>query len=367
MLYLPHNIYLITMNAIAHVRLQSHQLHNPLFNTPKELVQWMGAVQAQEYNMAKWALGIRLPSATLADVERALREGEILRTHVMRPTWHFVASEDIRWMLRLTGERIKAANEQYAKSVNLEIGAKDFNRFYDLTLKVLEGGRSLTRDELGEALAHAGMPLDANRIRRCILCAEADGILCSGVDKGTKQTYALLEERAPAARELHRDEALALLASRYFKSHSPAGLNDFVWWSGLTMGDARKAIDFITPELIKEKTETQELYVHETYRDMPAPNNTLHLLPSYDEYLISYKERTTVLAAEHHAKAFNKWGIFYPVVAYKGKIAGNWKRPAKKGGEPTITWFDPNPKISNRLVQAAQQKYRAFHAGGHTK
>lgn len=355
------------MNTIACVRLQSHQLDTPSFHTPQELVRWMGAVQAQEYNMAKWALGIRLPSATLADVEKALREGEILRTHVMRPTWHFVAAEDIRWMLRLTGERIKAANEQYAKSINLEIEAKDFNRFYDLTLKVLEGGQSLTRDELGEALTRAGMLLDTNRLRRCIMHAEADGILCSGRDKGTKQTYALLEERAPAVPELHRDEALALLASRYFKSHSPAGLNDFVWWSGLTVGDARKAISFIEAELIKEKRDTQEWYIHETYRDTPPADNALHLLPSYDEYLISYKERTTVLAPEHHAKAFNGWGIFYPVVAYKGRIIGNWKKPAKKGGEPTITWFGPNPKISNRLIQAAQQKYRAFHAGGHTK
>lgn len=327
----------------------------------------MGAIQAQEYNMAKWALGIRLQSATLAGVEKALSEGEILRTHVMRPTWHFVASEDIRWMLRLTGERIKAANEQYAKSLHLDIAPKDFILFNDLAVKVLEGGRSLTRDELEEALNHAGMPLDNNRLRRCIMNAEADGILCSGRDKGSKQTYALLEERAPAAPELHRDEALALLASRYFKSHSPAGLNDFVWWSGLPVGDARKAIDFIKTELIKEKTETQEVYVHETYRDPLPATASLHLLPPYDEYLISYKERATVLAAEHHAKAFNRWGIFYPVVAYKGKIAGNWKKPAKKGGEPDITWFDPDTKISSRLIKKAQQKYRDFHAACHTK
>lgn len=355
------------MNTIACVRLQSHQLDRPLFNTPKELVQWMGAIQAQEYNMAKWAVGIRLASATLADVERALREGEILRTHVMRPTWHFIASEDIRWMLRLTGARIKAANEQYAKSINLEIEPKEFSKFNELAVRILEGGRSLTRDELGEAMGRAGSPVDTYRLRRCIMCAEADGILCSGADKGTKQTYALLEERAPAVADLHRDEALALLASRYFKSHSPAGLNDFVWWSGLTTGEARKAIDFINAELIKEKTETQELYVHETYRDTATTANTLHLLPSYDEYLISYKERTTVLAAEHHSKAFNRWGIFYPVVAYKGRIAGNWKKPAKKGGEPDITWFDKNTKISSTLIKKAREKYLAFHAGKNTQ
>lgn len=355
------------MNTIACIRLQSHQLGTPLFDSPKQLVQWMGAIQAQEYNMAKWAVGIRLQSTTSANVERALREGEILRTHILRPTWHFVASEDIRWMLQLTGARIKAANEQYAKSIKLEIEPKEFNRFDDLAVKVLEGGQSLTRDELGEALTRAGMPLDNYRLRRCIACAEADGILCSGIDKGTKPTYALLEERAPAVPELHRDEALALLASRYFKSHSPASLADFVWWSGLTTGDARKAIGFIEPELVKEKTETQELYIHETYRTAAAPDATLHLLPSYDEYLISYKDRTAVLAAEHHPKAFNRWGIFYPVVAYKGQIAGNWKKPAKKGGEPMITWFDKSAGISAKLIKAAQQKYRAFHTGGHTK
>lgn len=324
-------------------------------------------MQAQESNMVKWAVGIRLPSATLADVERALRKGEILRTHVMRPTWHLVASEDIRWMLRLTGARIKAANEQYAKSINLAIEPKDFGKFNELAVKALEGGRSLTRDELQEAVTRAGMPLDNYRTRRCIMCAEADGILCSGMEKGNKQTYALLEERVPLMPELHRDEALALLASRYFRSHSPASLNDFVWWSGLTIGDARKAIDFIAPQLIKEKTETQEWYIHESHRDAPLPDTTLHLLPSYDEYLISYKERTAVLAAEHHSKAFNRWGIFYPVVAYKGKIVGNWTRPAKKGAEPVITWFDKNTKISNKSIKEAQRKYTAFHTDKKTE
>lgn len=183
LLYLPSNIYPITMNTIACIRLQSHQLGTPLFDSPKQLVQWMGAIQAQEYNMAKWALGIRLPSATLADVERALREGEILRTHILRPTWHFVASEDIRWMLQLTGARIKAANEQYAKSIKLEIEPKEFNRFNDLAVKALEGGQSLTRDELGEALARAGMPLFqkplAGKPGRFRLVVGADHVRCT--------------------------------------------------------------------------------------------------------------------------------------------------------------------------------------------
>ena len=297
---------------IPNIRLQNQQLLNPLFCQPKELVSWLGAMQAQNYSMVKWAVGTRLKSATIQTVEEALRKGEILRTHVMRPTWHLVAAEDIRWMLKLSARRIKSANDSFAKGYDLEITDELYAKSYNLLEKILCGNKSLTKQEIAEHFCCSGILVEADnhRMTRFMVRAEQEGIVCSGEDKGGKYTYALLEERVPPVPEITKDEALARLARSYFRSHAPAVLQDFIWWSGLPVSEAKQAIYLIESELTAEQWNGQTWYVHEACRTRGKVSGRLHLLPSYDEYLLGYKDRTDVLPKEHYPKAFTNNGFF---------------------------------------------------------
>ena len=330
---------------IPNIRLQNQQLLNPLFCQPKELVSWLGAMQAQNYSMVKWAVGMRLKSATIQTVEEALRKGEILRTHVMRPTWHLVAAEDIRWMLKLFARRIKSANDSFAKGYNLEITDELYAKSYNLLEKILCGNKSLTKQEIAEHFCCSGILVEADnhRMTRFMVRAEQEGIVCSGEDKGGKYTYALLEERVPPVPEITKDEALARLARSYFRSHAPAVLQDFIWWSGLPVSEAKQAIYLIESELTAEQWNGQTWYVHEACRTRGKVSGRLHLLPSYDEYLLGYKDRTDVLPKEHYPKAFTNNGLFYPVILHEGQVIGNWSKSAKKGSASIeCSWFRSN-------------------------
>ena len=348
---------------IPNIRLQNQQLLNPLFCQPKELVSWLGAMQAQNYSMVKWAVGTRLKSATIQTVEEALRKGEILRTHVMRPTWHLVAAEDIRWMLKLSARRIKSANDSFAKGYDLEITDELYAKSYNLLEKILCGNKSLTKQEIAEHFCCSGILVEADnhRMTRFMVRAEQEGIVCSGEDKGGKYTYALLEERVPPVPEITKDEALARLARSYFRSHAPAVLQDFIWWSGLPVSEAKQAIYLIESELTAEQWNGQTWYVHEACRTRGKVSGRLHLLPSYDEYLISYKDRTDVLNKEYQHKAFNSFGIFRPVILYNGQIVGNWNKVIQKQTTHIeMNWFKKNTKIKRELLSLAERKYLTF-------
>lgn len=347
---------------LTDIRLVSQQLAKPKFGNPKDVVAWMGAIQAQEYTMAKWAVGTRLKSPTLMAVDDALAKGEILRTHILRPTWHFVAAGDLRWMMQLSGSRIRAAFESYGKSRKMEIADDLYLKGCKLLEKLLSGNNSLTKQELAEAFNRGGIELDNSYITLFLVRAEVDCLVCSGVDKGKKPTYALLDERAPLVKELHREEALARLATLYFQSHSPATLADFVWWSGMTATDARRAIGLIEGDLFMEQYASETFYLHASCNRKTRCQNVLHLLPSYDEYLISYKDRTTVMLREHHPKAFNNFGIFYPVILYNGRIVGNWKRNTKKKELVLETsFFEEFSDFQEELLEKAIGRCHSFH------
>jgi hypothetical protein len=349
------------MMEIGEIRVWSHQLRNPVLNAPEKLVAWMGAIQAQDCGMSKWAVGVRLKSATAGDVDAALNRGDILRTHVMRPTWHLVAAEDIRWMLPLSKERIKSA---YASGDrNLEITEEVYSKSNRLIAKMLEGNRHLTRQEIGEELSKAGIvTAHAYRMSHFMMRAEIEGIVCSGIDRGNKQTYALLDERVPPAKTLHREEALAALATKYFRSHSPATLQDFGWWSGLSVKDAKQAIHLIRQELLTDRLDDSRFFVHQSccHRALEPAGDVLHFLPAFDEYLIAYKDRTNILAAAHQSKAFNKNGIFHPVIVHNGKIVGVWKKTANSNRVEIKPAFFEATGLSDDRIKVAADRCEAF-------
>ena len=283
------------MLPLITLRLQNQLLVQPPFDAPQQVVEWMGAVQAQDYRMAKWAVGWRTASTDATQIEAALNRGDILRTHLLRPTWHFVSSKDLRWMLSLTADRIRAANDSYARGTDAALDSKSIHRYMNLLQKTLEGNKHRTKEEIGEALNQRGIPLSQYALRHLLMRAETDGIVCSGADKKGTATYALLDERAPHGEEPSREEALARLARIYFRSHSPATLADFTWWSGLTATEARRAVASIAEELTTEHFGDREFFVFRNAA-AAAPCDTTHLLPAYDQYLIGYKDRSGVLA-----------------------------------------------------------------------
>ena len=282
----------------------------------------------------------------------------------MRPTWHLVAAEDIRWMLKLSARRIRSANESLAKGRQLELTEQLHYRCDRLLEKMLEGNRNLTKQQIGEELNRQGIAADTPRLTRLLMRAETEAVVCSGPFSGGKQTYALLEERVPPVPELHPDEALAKLATAYFRSHSPASLQDFVWWSGLSRLHRSPAFGRPHRKIADRRTfrTTGTVLVHESCRAAETSGVPLYLLPAYDEYLIGYKDRTDVLRPEHRARAFTNSGIFYPVILYGGRIAGNWKRPARPDDSCVETsFFETDTAVDRDILEEAVNRYRAFY------
>ena len=347
----------MTLDIIRY-RLHNQRLTHNQFTQPGEAVAWLGAVQSQDYAGAKWGLGLRIRDAIEAAIETAFNEGNILRTHILRPTWHFVAPEDIRWMLALTAPRVHAANAFMYRQ--LELDRSILRKSYKVLEKVLRGGKHLTRAELGSALAKAGIPAEGLRLGYFMMSAELDGIICSGARKGKQFTYALLEERAPQARGLQRDEALTELSRRYFRGHGPATLQDFVWWSGLTMNDARNGVEAVRPEFEHEIIGNQTYWfpVSGVARNLPS---SVHLLPNYDEYTVGYRDRDAIFDASHIAKLGSRQSLLAQSILINGQVEGLWNRTIKKSEVIVeISPFTPLKQPQNNAIIAAAEQYGNF-------
>ena len=291
----------------------------------------MGAVQAQDYAAAKWGVAMRTEGLSEADLDRAFESGAILRTHVMRPTWHFVTPADIRWLLGLTAARVNAASAYYYR--RLELDDKVFGRSKAVLEKALQGGQYFTRTELGAILQEAGInPQDLLRLAYLIERAELDAVICSGPRRGKQFTYALLDERAPHARALDHDEALGELTQRYFTGHGPATVQDFAWWSGLTISDAEVGLEMAASQLTCEVIDEQTYWYSASMPVAPGPSPAVYLLPNFDEYIIGYKDRRAAFD-KHHTKMGNPRDniVFNHTILIDGRVTGTWKRSFKKG------------------------------------
>lgn len=350
----------MTNTNIARWRLHNQYLSRPTFETPDAVVGWLGAVQAQDYAAAKWAIGLRARGVTDDAVEQAFTAGTILRTHVMRPTWHFVLPADIRWLLALTAPRIKAANAYYVRQLGLDDAL--LARSNDVLAKALQGGKQLMREELVAALQQAGITGDnVLRFTYIIMNAELDGVICSGARRGKQFTYALLDERVPPTRTLARDEALVEFAVRYFTSHGPATVQDFVWWSGLTVADAREAL------ALTESRLTCEVIDGQTYWFAPSAPPTkdtdgVYLLPNFDEYKVGYADRDAIFDVSHTEKLDSRQNsLFVYTIVLDGQIVGTWKRTIqKKTVTITPNFFIPFNDAETRAFVESAKRYGEF-------
>ncbi|MBV9892712.1 MAG: AlkZ family DNA glycosylase [Chloroflexi bacterium] len=352
-------------NALLRMRLANQHLSSAQLDDPAQLVAHLGAVQSQDYAAAKWAIGQRLRDATDASVEAAYADGTILRTHVLRPTWHFVVPQDIRWMLQLTGARIKAAMRNYARSMYLD--ETYFVRASSAIVRALEGGRSLTRTELGAALRDADVQVDDNfLLGQFLLRAEVDGIVISGPPRGRQHTWALLEERVPSVPALRRDEAVAELAWRYFNSHGPAVVQDCSWWSALPMADIKRGLEDNRHRLVSETIDDRTYwFAPESRNPAGAESTTVHLLPNFDEYTVAYRARELYFDPDLNRTGNPRYDVpFGDAIVACGRVVGRWKRTPRHGGAVESTWWiEPTPAMQRDLDYAAS-RYAAFVRNG---
>jgi winged helix DNA-binding protein len=307
--------------AIARRRLLNQRITGEGWRQPDEAVDWCGAVQAQEYEAAKWGLGLRMADGTTeSDVERALDQGRILRTHVMRPTWHFVTRDSIRWLLDLTAPRVHRRLSVYHR--RLELDAPTLVRATTVFERALSEGSCLTRAELAERLRRSRLTLAGIRLALVTIYAELEGVICSGPRRGRQFTYALLPNRAPGARGLPGDEALAELVRRYFRSHGPATIRDFVWWSGVSTAEAKRGLEMINARSEEIDARTY-WYLDSDDPGLDVRGGAVHLLPIYDEYLVAYRDRDAVPYGPAW-RMRNKTAIFPHPVVMAGQVAGTW-------------------------------------------
>jgi len=289
-----------------------------------DVVRWLVALQAQEYRHAKWAIGLRLHNTTDDVVEKAFNDGAILRTHVMRPTWHFVSPEDIRWLLALTAPRVHAANQPYYKKFGLTPALH--RRCHDIIARSLEGGRYLIRNDLQEILKQKKIIADGPRLAYIMMHAELEGLICSGPRIGKQFSYALLEERAPKTKLLTRDEALGMFLLRYFNSRGPATLHDFTYWSGLTLKDAREGLESIRSKVNRDVFNGKEFFSGNVNMPDALDGRDTFLMPDYDEYGMSYKDRSTLAPdVKKKQSKMQSPSVFNHYVVVEGAIQGTWR------------------------------------------
>ncbi len=344
---------------IAHRRLRNLRLSAAPLGTAAEVVDWLGAVQSQDFAGALWAIGVRMDSSGEAEVLNAFNAGAILRTHVLRPTWHFVSPADIRWLLALTAPRVHGVNGTLYRQNDLD--AKLLSKCQTVIARALKGGRHLTREALGEALARAGVS-DPTRLRLTymVMAAELEGVICSGPRIGKQFTYALLDERVPAVKPLDRDTALAELARRYFASRGPASVHDFARWSGLTVADAQVGLEATRSGFAVETIDGQRLWSAPT-DPTPLPSPTAFLLSVYDEYVAGYKDRSAICPPQFWKSLEGLGNALHFIIVIDGQVIGTWRRTFTR--EAVTIELSPLRRLAaveKQAVQTAAERYGAF-------
>jgi hypothetical protein len=346
-------------DLLAH-RLRNQKLVGSNLRRAEDVVSWLGAVQSQDYPGARWALGLRAPGIADADVERAFNAGRILRTHVLRPTWHFVAPADLRWLLTLSAPRVHQVSGSVYRYYELD--RPTLARSRRVLERALRDGAFLTRSEIAAELARAKVVAAGTRLAYIVIHAELERVVTSGPVRGKQFTYGLFDERVTKSTVLEGDAALAELVRRYFTSHGPATVRDFVWWSGLTTRQAMHGLAIVKPALVKQVIGERTYWsATETPRASRAPSGA-YLLPNYDEYLIAYKDRGPVVDVPKTATAIVEGRDAYGhVLVVNGRFAGIWRRRVAGGKlDLEAVPYRPLARDDVRALKAATQQLGAF-------
>ncbi|MEO7913227.1 MAG: winged helix DNA-binding domain-containing protein [Roseiflexaceae bacterium] len=345
---------------IALQRLANQQVAQPTFAHPSEVVAWLGAVQAQDYLGALWALGLRVPGATEQMIEQALADKTIVRTWPMRGTIHFVAAADVRWMLELLAPRV--VQRTTSRRAGLGLDEKVIAASAKVLTSALEGGKQLTRPAIYELLAQAKIATDDSRGLHILGRLAHDRLLCFGARAGKQPTFTLLDEWIPATKPLSHQEALATLAQRYFTGHGPATIQDFMWWSGLTTKEAKAGLAAVEGQLDHKRIGEREYYFAPNLPEASAKAHDAFLLPPFDEFLVAYRDRSAALDPRYNNLIVPGGnGMFNPIIVISGRVVGTWKRVFKR--DSVVITFSPFEEFSQTqasAIRAAAERYGEF-------
>ncbi|HEX9533086.1 MAG TPA: winged helix DNA-binding domain-containing protein [bacterium] len=350
----------MTLSDIARYRFSNQLIARQSVRTPADVVAWLGAMQAQDFLGAKWSVGLRAPGVSDATVEQALADRTIIRTWPMRGTLHFVTPDDVRWMLALLTPRVLSASKGRWQA--LELNDKIFAQSRKVFHQVLRGGKHLTRSEMYQALERAKIRTSGQRGYHLLWRNAQEGLICLGAPRGKQQTFVLLDEWVPAAKPLEREEALAKLVLRYFVSHGPATVKDFVWWSGLTAKDAQAGIEVNVSRLASEVVDAKTYWMARRMSALQSHSRVVQLLPGFDEYILGYTERDPILDPRHARRVYSGLNLlFNPTIVIDGRIQGTWRRVIRK--ETVDLSLHPFKRLNTAEAQGlrrATQRYGEF-------
>lgn len=344
---------------IAQRRMHSQRLWGPAFKTPEDVVHWLGALQAQEFPIAKWSVAQRANGVSNAAMDQVFAEGAILRTHLLRPTWHFVLPADIRWLLDVSAPRVNAMNASYYRK--FELDDELFAKSNALLAKALKGGRQLTRKELAAMLERAGITANGLRLGYILMRAELDAVICSGALRGRQHTYASLEEQAPQTKTLDREEGLAELTRRYFTSRGPATLKDYSRWSTLTVADAKIGLDMAKSQLEHEVVDGRTYWFGASPTGGRPASKRIDLVQGLDEYIMSYSESRDVLLGPLATDGILREVVFNHAILLNGQLIGQW-RPVtvKKSVVVETLLYRALDRSEARELDAAAERFGRF-------
>lgn len=368
---------------VALQRLHAQHVTRTEFRNPHEVVQWLGAIQAQDYASAAWSVGVRLPGATQSAIEQAIAERTIIRTWALRGTLHLVSAADIKWLLALLSPKLLTRFAPLYREAGLD--ESTVTQSYEAIASALEGGKQLTRAELFADLAQVGLSMEGRRGSLLLNRAGYEGLICLGAKCGKQDTYTLLDEwmsdkwltekrgregsvpdgKLPTAKSLTRDEALAEFALRYFTSHGPATVHDFAWWTGLSLADARAGLEAVKSQLVEETIEDRSYWRSPRMLQSHPPEQEssarAYLLPGFDEMILGYTDRSASLDPSHTKRVVGVNGIFAYTMILDGRVVGTWKRIFRKSAvHITMRPFHPLPAETTPTFAAAAEHYAAF-------
>jgi winged helix DNA-binding protein len=350
----------LNADRIARLRLANQRLWGKPFDTPEEVVGWLGAMQAQEFPVAKWSVAQRANGVDDEAMARAFDQGTILRSHFLRPTWHFALARDIRWLLTATAPRVQALNAYYNRQHGID--EKLASKSNAVLARALEGGKHLTRKEVAAILDRAGIVASGPQLAYIIMRAELDAIVVSGPLRGRQHTYALLDERASNTKTLDRDEAVAELTRRFFFSRGPATLRDLARWSSLTAAECKAGLEMVKSALEHEEIDARTYWFAPSSQPRKAQRRPLvDLVQGYDEIIMSYSESKDVVAPVSTDLVVKDRRIFYHAILLDGRVIGHWRHDPPKGSVTIETILHRSLEPAEaRALDAAVERYGRF-------
>lgn len=331
---------------IPQIRLSNQKLINTDLSSPLEIVEWLGAVQAQDITGGEWTIGMRMKKVSRDAILKSIENKKIIRTWPMRGTLHYVPAADAKWMVKYLAERVnKRLNSYYKKS---DLDSEVFSKARKILVKELTGGKSLTRPEIYEIFE--GKNIASKKMRGLFILGHLaqEGTICFGVKKGNQPTFVLFDEWIKNSLKLEKDEALTKLAKRYFSSHGPAQIYDFMYWCGITKSEALGAI-----ESLKLDTEVIENRTYYFFDSKEATAHEVFLLPPYDEYTIAYKDRTDIVEP-NNIKYLKTVNGFWSSMILEGRVVGMWRRTINK--ETMNITLSPAIKLNTSTRDAFEKK-----------